>query len=81
MFEDAAFPALKSASLSGGAGGNAGPSRSMLDMMGATSGMFDSSGWNVATGRSKASGTAGSVPWLYIAIGAGLLGLLLWKKR
>lgn len=65
--------------LTGGAGGAAGPSRAALDMMGATSGMFDASGWNVATGGSKTSG-GGAIPWIYI-IGGGLVALYLWKKR
>lgn len=72
-------------SLTGGAGGSAGPATSTgIDTI---TPAFDASNWTVSTGSSKAgatnaSGGAGSlanIPWLYVA-GALLVGVLLWKK-
>ncbi len=42
---------------------------------------FDSSGWTVGTQGAKvaASATKNDIPWPWI-IGAGLVGLLIWKK-
>lgn len=61
-------------SITGGAGGAAGPSTANLKG-GASS--FDSSNWTVATGASRASGFDSQ---LLIIIGAiGIAGLVAWK--
>lgn len=53
----------------------AGPSRA--DQSGYQ--IFDASGWIVATGASKASGSPASIPWAWI-IGGAALALLIWKR-
>lgn len=68
--------------LTGGAGGAAGPSSSR-NTGGGYGGMFDASGWTVSTGGSKSvggtSGGAASIPWTTLFIGAAVL-LVLWQK-
>lgn len=53
----------------------AGPSRA--DQSGYQ--IFDASGWIVATGSSKASGSPSAIPWAWI-IGGAALALLIWKR-
>lgn len=46
-----------------------------------TSSMFDSSGWTVSTGNSKASGAgASTVPWTLLAVAAVVVALI-WKRK
>lgn len=59
--------------LTGGAGGAAGASNAASNMRAA----FDSTGWTVATGGSKA-GAPADVPWMMLVVGA-VVGLAVWK--
>ena len=72
------MPSIPLPSLTGGAGGAAGPSSSD-QWVGGASPMFNSSGWTVATSGSKATGAAAVQLAVWIA-GAALVGLILWKK-
>lgn len=80
----AAFIPLAAAGINaiGGAakGAPAGPSRA--DQQASVNLGFDSSGFTVSTGSSKANGASygGSIPWLWIIGGAAVL-LLIWKRK
>lgn len=75
--------ALPIPSITGGAGGAAGPARADSSANTAQS-IFDSSGWTVSTGSSKAAAglgaSAGGIPLMWIAA-ALVVGYVLWKKR
>lgn len=71
-------------SLTGGAGGNAGPSSNGSSVAGITP-AFDASNWTVSTGSSKATASNASggglkaLPWTTIGIFA-LAGFVVWKR-
>jgi hypothetical protein len=67
-------------SLTGGAGGSAGPSTATQGGIGSITPAFDSSNWTVATGKAKATGGTALPTWALIA-GAAVGAYLLWKKR
>lgn len=75
------IPGLPPLSLTGGAGGNAGPSTA-TGLGGTVGSLFDASGWTVSTGSARSTG-AGNNYALYALIAGGVLiaGLLLWKKH
>lgn len=78
MFEALSLPSLKDLKLTGGAGGNAGPATASGGV-GSITPAFDNSNWQVATSGSKTTG-GGSIPWLYLGLGAAAL-VLVWKRR
>lgn len=72
-----------SGKMSGGAGGSAGDVYSTNTYNTTTSSGFNSSGWTVATGNSKASATAGGMSPLTMGLiaAACLVGLWIYKRK